>query len=339
MESQRRYKPIILCRVGLLNKKLEHKIEIVPIFLEKKVNSLRRDANTNVSFRDSVDFLEQMHMDQEEAPKINSSFIYSDFYEEFENPDYNEIIVTVDDGNNEILDDHSEFEHNIEHGQKLKEKVSNDNKDSVLKPNRESFKCIENGCVSEKFLSFRLFRDHYISVHRKFPLECSLCGKRYKEKHSLKNHLEMHSDDEKYPCKVCSKRFRTKERLLVHNQLHQGRRFFCKCGFKARCQKSLLKHKVMKHGERKFGCNFCRKSFASRRNLEAHVRIHTGETPRKCYLCGSKFNRLHHFRQHLSTGMHIKAINNLVVQGGKIPDNLNPEKNVPKKREIVDVHP
>jgi len=71
-------------------------------------------------------------------------------------------------------------------------------------------------------------------------------------------------------------------------------------------------------------------------DLQTHVRTHTGETPWGCSLCDSKFNRLHHFRQHLQTSMHIKILNDLIASGQTIPDNLHPEKNISERKEIID---
>jgi len=350
-------KPIILSR-GTQNRKSQH-VELVPIFLEqknqgRKLTSNKGPANAIVK-NVSVDIFNEHKLDN---LVNNMKEIESNLDREFENLEYKEIIVTVEDDTIDQFDfvqSKVDLE-NIEIDQKLRKTYEPNNppeilyesshpnstieiSESVPKSQRETYKCGEHGCVEEAFSSYRLFRDHYILVHGKFPLECLICGKRYKEKHSLQNHLEMHSGEEKYPCEICSKRFKTKERLLVHKQLHQGRRFICECGFKARCQRSLRKHIGMKHGQRKFGCTICRKTFASRQNLEAHSRIHTGETPWKCYLCGSKFNRLHHFRQHLSTNMHVKRINDLIAAGGEIPDLLNPEKNVARRREIIDQIP
>eukprot|EP00092_Neocalanus_flemingeri_P025724 GFUD01027888.1.p1 GENE.GFUD01027888.1~~GFUD01027888.1.p1 ORF type:complete len:423 (+),score=69.54 GFUD01027888.1:168-1436(+) len=336
-------KPNLLGHQGL-SRRQQQTVEMVPIFLEKKNKSRNcsahvigtKDPHENVS----VDILNEHKLDSL-VDSMNQ--IDSNLDEDLESVDYSEIIVTVEDDRFDYVQTGIDLENCSE--SKIESNPVPDNQNATLdlsesaSTQRETYRCVEAGCDSQLFSSYRLFRDHYIMLHDKFPLECLICGKRYKEKHSLQNHLETHSGEEKYPCEVCQKRFKTKERLLVHRQLHQGRRFFCDCGFKARCQRSLRKHMVMKHGQRRFGCTFCIKAFASRQNLEAHARIHTGETPWECYLCDSKFNRIHHFRQHLSTNLHIKMINNLVTSGGEIPDLLNPEKNVPKKRDVIEEVP
>ncbi|KAH7974828.1 hypothetical protein HPB49_020190 [Dermacentor silvarum] len=49
-------------------------------------------------------------------------------------------------------------------------------------------------------------------------------------------------------------------------------------------------------------CSYCSKSFATRGNLNAHLRIHTGERPFQCHLCPKAFTQkatlVHHVRTH-----------------------------------------
>ncbi|XP_072140640.1 uncharacterized protein [Dermacentor andersoni] len=49
-------------------------------------------------------------------------------------------------------------------------------------------------------------------------------------------------------------------------------------------------------------CRYCSKSFATRGNLNAHLRIHTGERPFQCHLCPRAFTQkatlVHHVRTH-----------------------------------------
>ncbi|XP_056409130.1 zinc finger protein 850-like [Hyla sarda] len=110
---------------------------------------------------------------------------------------------------------------------------------------------------------------------RVFP--CSVCGKSFNQKHTLINHLRIHSGERPYPCPVCGKSFIQKQHLTKHVRLHTG--------------------------ERPYSCQECGRSFSLKHNLTTHQRIHTGERPYPCNHCGKRFNRrgilLSHERIHL----------------------------------------
>ncbi|KAM4028623.1 uncharacterized protein ACNLHF_023908 [Anomaloglossus baeobatrachus] len=120
-----------------------------------------------------------------------------------------------------------------------------------------------------------LKREHSEGQGRAFP--CSVCGKSFNQKHTLINHLRIHSGERPYPCPTCGKSFIQKQHLTKHMRLHTG--------------------------ERPYSCQECGRSFSLKHNLTTHQRIHTGERPYACIQCGKRFNRrgilLSHERIHL----------------------------------------
>mmetsp|Transcript_9747 Transcript_9747/g.14625 ORF Transcript_9747/g.14625 Transcript_9747/m.14625 type:complete len:177 (-) Transcript_9747:45-575(-) len=56
--------------------------------------------------------------------------------------------------------------------------------------------------------------------------------------------------------------------------------------------------------ERIFRCSFCRKIFAQRSNIVAHVRTHTNEKPFKCRVCMRGFKQNSNLKRHLR--IHLK---------------------------------
>lgn len=169
---------------------------------------------------------------------------------------------------------------------------------------KTTYNCDVGGC-GKTFATFNAFRDHCVTTHSMFPLECKLCKKRYKEQATFKNHMETHAGVLKYECDVCSKKFVTRERLFAHRRLHLGKRFVCsQCDFKGRSGTALRNHILMKHAERRFQCFLCSKKFGSKQNLEQHEVVHTGMASWHCSACDMSFKRHHHYKTHLSSQSH-----------------------------------
>ncbi len=87
-------------------------------------------------------------------------------------------------------------------------------------------------------------------------------------------------------CEECDMAFRTEELLNAHQKCHRR-----------------VKREYGSGGGLKGGnhpCDICGKKFSSKRHLNDHMRIHTGETF-KCDECDKKFTRRDHLEVHVST--------------------------------------
>ena len=52
-------------------------------------------------------------------------------------------------------------------------------------------------------------------------------------------------------------------------------------------------------------CEVCYKVFESKRNVQRHMLLHTGERPFKCDVCDRRFNQKPHLKSHML--VHLKS--------------------------------
>ncbi|XP_056227413.1 serine-rich adhesin for platelets-like isoform X2 [Seriola aureovittata] len=132
--------------------------------------------------------------------------------------------------------------------------------------------------------------------------QCGECGRVLSSSAALESHVSLHTGRRPFSCTLCGKSFPDSKGLKRHGRVHRnGRIHTCQqCGKGFVYRFGLTKHLQMVHSRIKpFVCQICNKGFFTKRDVEAHIRIHTGEKPFHCNLCDKKFTRRVELNVHL----------------------------------------
>uniref|UniRef100_A0A4W5JZ23 C2H2-type domain-containing protein n=1 Tax=Hucho hucho TaxID=62062 RepID=A0A4W5JZ23_9TELE len=130
------------------------------------------------------------------------------------------------------------------------------------------------------------------------PHKCTICRKGYSQAFYCRIHIQSHASENNFPCTHCQKRFPTQYKLSVHERWHTMERpFICEqCGMRFFHPSGLKRH--MDHGPKpKIPCPVCQKTFKQSSSLSSHKRLHTGERPYHCDMCGKTYKLNQHLKE------------------------------------------
>ena len=155
------------------------------------------------------------------------------------------------------------------------------------------------------------FQEPAVPALKDFYCDVAGCGKGFKQKGNLKNHLRTHTGERPHQCTEpgCSMSFRQKSQLKTHLLTHTGARpHLCTepgCSMSFSLKGNLKTHLRTHTGERPYPCTAhgCSMSFSLKGNLKDHLRTHTGERSHLCtaHGCSMSFSQKSNLKDHLRT--------------------------------------
>lgn len=144
---------------------------------------------------------------------------------------------------------------------------------------------------------------HLKSVHLGLNKEylCQMCGKKFSQRSSYKQHCNAHNGIKPYKCMTCGKAFVYHKSLKEHKFMHDNiRRFLCIVCDKSFRQRTTLHIHLKTHKTVKdHACPYCGRGFSQKQAMERHERIHTGIRPYTCMKCKKSFSDTSTIRRHM----------------------------------------
>uniref|UniRef100_A0A8C6XGE3 PR domain zinc finger protein 10 n=1 Tax=Naja naja TaxID=35670 RepID=A0A8C6XGE3_NAJNA len=162
------------------------------------------------------------------------------------------------------------------------------------------FKCLHCG---------KAFRDKdKLDQHLRFhgregncPLTCDICNKGFINSSALESHMKFHLDQKTYSCIFCPESFDRLDLLKDHVAIHIIDGCFtcptCKKRFPDFIQ--VKKHVRSFHSEKIYQCTECDKAFCRPDKLRLHMLRHSDRKDFLCSTCGKQFKRKDKLREHM----------------------------------------
>ncbi|XP_062619452.1 uncharacterized protein LOC134281011 [Saccostrea cucullata] len=159
--------------------------------------------------------------------------------------------------------------------------------------------------------------DHMVNHTQTFPYICKECGKGFKNKGKLKVHMISHVSHRPFQCDICGMSFKMKATLGTHIKRHKEvKPFKCNyCPLRFKSVEGSRNHMLHKHitpEELKYikfkvyKCEYCNKLMGQKHMYMRHVRLHTGERPCVCDVCGRSFTMPATLNVHKKTHLERK---------------------------------
>ncbi|NXA38991.1 PRD10 protein, partial [Eudromia elegans] len=162
------------------------------------------------------------------------------------------------------------------------------------------FKCLQCG----KAFREKDKLDQHLRFHGRegnCPLTCDICNKGFINSSALESHMKFHMDQKTYSCIFCPESFDRLDLLKDHVVIHVNDGYFtcptCKKRFPDFIQ--VKKHVRSFHSEKIYQCTECDKAFCRPDKLRLHMLRHSDRKDFLCSTCGKQFKRKDKLREHM----------------------------------------
>ncbi|OXA45291.1 zinc finger protein 726 [Folsomia candida] len=109
----------------------------------------------------------------------------------------------------------------------------------------------------------------------RFP--CTLCGKEFKRRNELEQHIPTHTTEKPHKCATCGRSFAHKGTLTSHEMTH-----------------------LEKSTRPVLQCHVCPQTFLSRSALQSHIRVeHENQRNYPCALCNKRYSKPSYLKRHV----------------------------------------